>query len=163
MHSLDMATAVRYLSESDAALQVLGAAYIQHQCYHSNDAKNQVLFPHLLYLCDYLYIWEIIWFFHFVCHLFITSTCSSVLVKSQCCRALVSFFLSGTCSARCSCSGSAFFQWQPSSAALRHWRHTKPHLWKLRKQGGTRKCRWGDESRQNPERTWRGAAKDHHR
>ncbi|XP_038556729.1 plakophilin-3-like isoform X2 [Micropterus salmoides] len=39
---LDMATAVRYLSESDAALQVLGAAYIQHQCYLSNDAKNQV-------------------------------------------------------------------------------------------------------------------------
>uniref|UniRef100_A0A3B4XJZ3 Plakophilin 3b n=1 Tax=Seriola lalandi dorsalis TaxID=1841481 RepID=A0A3B4XJZ3_SERLL len=42
MHGLDMATAVRYLSESDTALQVLGAAYIQHQCYHSNDAKNQV-------------------------------------------------------------------------------------------------------------------------
>ncbi|XP_078107461.1 plakophilin-3-like [Sander vitreus] len=42
MKSLDMATAVKYLSESDDALQVLGAAYIQHQCYHSNDAKNQV-------------------------------------------------------------------------------------------------------------------------
>lgn len=42
MQGLDMATAVRYLSESDVALQVLGAAYIQHQCYHSNDAKNQV-------------------------------------------------------------------------------------------------------------------------
>lgn len=42
MHSLDMATAVRYLSESDTALQILGAAYIQHQCYHSNDAKKQV-------------------------------------------------------------------------------------------------------------------------
>lgn len=42
IQSLDMATAVRYLSESDTALQVLGAAYIQHQCYHSNDAKNQV-------------------------------------------------------------------------------------------------------------------------
>lgn len=42
LQSLDMATAVRYLSESDTALQVLGAAYIQHQCYHSNDAKNQV-------------------------------------------------------------------------------------------------------------------------
>ncbi|KAF0043643.1 hypothetical protein F2P81_004980 [Scophthalmus maximus] len=37
-----MATAIRYLSESDTALQVLGAAYIQHQCYHSNDAKHQV-------------------------------------------------------------------------------------------------------------------------
>ncbi|XP_074515598.1 plakophilin-3-like isoform X2 [Sebastes fasciatus] len=42
LQGLDMATAVRYLSESDAGLQVLGAAYIQHQCYHSNDAKNQV-------------------------------------------------------------------------------------------------------------------------
>eukprot|EP00066_Takifugu_rubripes_P029047 XP_011618313.1 PREDICTED: plakophilin-3-like [Takifugu rubripes] len=42
IQSLDMATAVRYLSESDAALQILGAAYIQHQCYHSNQAKKQV-------------------------------------------------------------------------------------------------------------------------
>ncbi|XP_028257607.1 plakophilin-3-like isoform X2 [Parambassis ranga] len=42
MQGLDIATAVRYLSESDTALQVVGAAYIQHQCYHSNDAKNQV-------------------------------------------------------------------------------------------------------------------------
>uniref|UniRef100_UPI003AAC57F1 plakophilin-3-like n=1 Tax=Centroberyx gerrardi TaxID=166262 RepID=UPI003AAC57F1 len=42
MQGLDMATAVRYLSESDIGMQVLGAAYIQHQCYHSNDAKNQV-------------------------------------------------------------------------------------------------------------------------
>lgn len=41
-----MATAVRYLSESDAALQVLGAAYIQHQCYHSNHAKKQVRATH---------------------------------------------------------------------------------------------------------------------
>ncbi|XP_040009656.1 plakophilin-3-like isoform X2 [Xiphias gladius] len=46
LQSLDMATAVRYLSESDTALQVLGAAYIQHQCYHSNDAKNQVRVLH---------------------------------------------------------------------------------------------------------------------
>ncbi|XP_062417982.1 plakophilin-3-like [Pungitius pungitius] len=46
MQSLDMATAVQYLSESDAALQVLGAAYIQHKCYHSNEAKNQVRFLH---------------------------------------------------------------------------------------------------------------------
>ncbi|XP_050925389.1 plakophilin-3 isoform X5 [Lates calcarifer] len=43
MQGLDMATAVRYLSKSDTALQILGAAYIQHQCYHSKDAKNQVL------------------------------------------------------------------------------------------------------------------------
>uniref|UniRef100_H3C3K8 Plakophilin 3 n=1 Tax=Tetraodon nigroviridis TaxID=99883 RepID=H3C3K8_TETNG len=42
MQSLDMVTAVRYLSESDPALQILGAAYIQHQCYHSNHAKKQV-------------------------------------------------------------------------------------------------------------------------
>uniref|UniRef100_A0A672YE29 Plakophilin-3-like n=1 Tax=Sphaeramia orbicularis TaxID=375764 RepID=A0A672YE29_9TELE len=46
MQGLDMATAVRYLSESDTALQVLGAAYVQHQCYHSNDAKNQVRVLH---------------------------------------------------------------------------------------------------------------------
>uniref|UniRef100_A0A8C2WQS2 Plakophilin 3 n=1 Tax=Cyclopterus lumpus TaxID=8103 RepID=A0A8C2WQS2_CYCLU len=46
MQSLDMATAVRYLSESDAALQVMGAAYIQHQCYHSNEAKHQVRLLH---------------------------------------------------------------------------------------------------------------------
>uniref|UniRef100_A0A8C7E1J7 Plakophilin 3b n=1 Tax=Oncorhynchus kisutch TaxID=8019 RepID=A0A8C7E1J7_ONCKI len=42
MHSLDMPTAVNYLSMSDTAMQVLGAAYVQHQCYHSSDAKNQV-------------------------------------------------------------------------------------------------------------------------
>lgn len=48
MQGLDMATAVRYLSESDVALQVLGAAYIQHQCYHSNDAKNQVTHLHFV-------------------------------------------------------------------------------------------------------------------
>ncbi|KAM7406586.1 hypothetical protein PAMP_000957 [Pampus punctatissimus] len=46
MHGLDMPTAVRYLSEPDTALQVLGAAYVQHQCYHSNDAKNQVRVLH---------------------------------------------------------------------------------------------------------------------
>uniref|UniRef100_A0A6Q2XHD1 Plakophilin 3b n=1 Tax=Esox lucius TaxID=8010 RepID=A0A6Q2XHD1_ESOLU len=42
MHSLDMPTAVRYLLMCDTAMQVLGAAYIQHQCYHSSDAKKQV-------------------------------------------------------------------------------------------------------------------------
>ncbi|XP_053716662.1 plakophilin-3-like isoform X3 [Synchiropus splendidus] len=46
LHGLDMPTAVRYLSEHDTALQALGAAYIQHQCYHSNDAKNQVRVLH---------------------------------------------------------------------------------------------------------------------
>ncbi|XP_017275070.1 plakophilin-3 isoform X2 [Kryptolebias marmoratus] len=42
MQNLDMTTAVRYLSETESGLQVVGAAYIQHQCYHSNEAKNQV-------------------------------------------------------------------------------------------------------------------------
>ncbi|XP_034536464.1 plakophilin-3-like [Notolabrus celidotus] len=42
IQGLDMATAVRYLSESDPALQVVGGAYIQHHCYHSSNAKNQV-------------------------------------------------------------------------------------------------------------------------
>lgn len=42
MQGLDMVTAVKYISESDSALQVLGAAYIQHQCYHSSEAKIQV-------------------------------------------------------------------------------------------------------------------------
>uniref|UniRef100_A0A8C6WIR9 Plakophilin 3b n=1 Tax=Neogobius melanostomus TaxID=47308 RepID=A0A8C6WIR9_9GOBI len=42
IHSLDMVTAVKYISEPDSALQVLGAAYIQHQCYHSSEAKIQV-------------------------------------------------------------------------------------------------------------------------
>ncbi|XP_057694284.1 plakophilin-3-like [Corythoichthys intestinalis] len=46
MQGLDLHTAVRYLSEPDSALQILGAAYIQHQCYHSNDCKNQVRLLH---------------------------------------------------------------------------------------------------------------------
>lgn len=46
IQSLDMATAVRYLSESDTALQVVGAAYIQHHCYHSSSAKDQVCALH---------------------------------------------------------------------------------------------------------------------
>ncbi|XP_058484610.1 plakophilin-3-like isoform X2 [Solea solea] len=46
MQGLDMVTAVRYLSEPDVALHVLGAAFIQHQCYHSNEAKNQVRVLH---------------------------------------------------------------------------------------------------------------------
>ncbi|XP_061891948.1 plakophilin-3a [Entelurus aequoreus] len=40
--SLDMATAVQYLGEPDPDLQVLGAAYIQHECYNDSDAKNEV-------------------------------------------------------------------------------------------------------------------------
>ncbi|XP_004565749.2 plakophilin-3 isoform X4 [Maylandia zebra] len=42
MQNLDMPTAVKYLSESDAHLQVVGAAFVQHQCFHSRDAKHQV-------------------------------------------------------------------------------------------------------------------------
>ncbi|MGH0157184.1 UNVERIFIED_CONTAM: hypothetical protein FKN15_033161 [Acipenser sinensis] len=39
---IDLHSAVEYLVASDPALQVLGAAYIQHECYNSTDAKNQV-------------------------------------------------------------------------------------------------------------------------
>ena len=42
--SLDMPTAVNHLRESDPELQVLGAAYIQHECYNDSEAKNAVLF-----------------------------------------------------------------------------------------------------------------------
>ncbi|XP_029438089.1 plakophilin-3 isoform X2 [Rhinatrema bivittatum] len=38
---IDMPSAVKYLMASDANLQVLGAAYIQHKCYSDNDAKKQ--------------------------------------------------------------------------------------------------------------------------
>ncbi|KAK2842377.1 hypothetical protein Q5P01_012577 [Channa striata] len=40
--SLDMTNAVQHLRDSDYDLQVLGAAYIQHECYNDNEAKNQV-------------------------------------------------------------------------------------------------------------------------
>lgn len=40
--SLDMATAVQHLGEPDPELQVLGAAYIQHECYNDSDAKVAV-------------------------------------------------------------------------------------------------------------------------
>ncbi|KTF78767.1 hypothetical protein cypCar_00022542 [Cyprinus carpio] len=42
IHNLDMTTAISYISSSDVAMQMLGAAYIQHQCYHSNEAKTMV-------------------------------------------------------------------------------------------------------------------------
>lgn len=42
INALDMPTAVQYLKEPDANLQVLGAAYIQHECYNNNDAKYEV-------------------------------------------------------------------------------------------------------------------------
>lgn len=37
-----MATAVEHLRDSDPNLQVLGAAYIQHECYNDSDAKVEV-------------------------------------------------------------------------------------------------------------------------
>lgn len=40
--SLDMPTAVQNLRLSDPELQVLGAAYIQHECYNDSDAKKEV-------------------------------------------------------------------------------------------------------------------------
>ncbi|XP_008287919.1 plakophilin-3a isoform X2 [Stegastes partitus] len=42
INSLDMATAVQNLRELDPDLQVLGAAYIQHQCYNDSEAKEEV-------------------------------------------------------------------------------------------------------------------------
>ncbi|CAG05522.1 unnamed protein product, partial [Tetraodon nigroviridis] len=39
---LDMPSAVQYLSDSDPEMQVLGAAYIQHECYNDSDAKVAV-------------------------------------------------------------------------------------------------------------------------
>ncbi|KAJ8280990.1 hypothetical protein GJAV_G00061910 [Gymnothorax javanicus] len=41
-NSMDMPNAVNYLSSPETGLQVQGAAYIQHECYHNNDAKNEV-------------------------------------------------------------------------------------------------------------------------
>lgn len=38
-----MPTAVQNLRLSDPELQVLGAAYIQHECYNDSDAKKEVL------------------------------------------------------------------------------------------------------------------------
>ncbi|XP_075945345.1 plakophilin-3a [Anarhichas minor] len=40
--SLDMPTAVQNLTEPDNELQVLGAAYIQHECYNDSEAKDEV-------------------------------------------------------------------------------------------------------------------------
>ncbi|XP_053741555.1 plakophilin-3a [Synchiropus splendidus] len=42
INALDMATAVQNLRDPDPELQVLGAAYIQHECYNDSDAKNEV-------------------------------------------------------------------------------------------------------------------------
>ncbi|KAM4572670.1 plakophilin-3a [Odontesthes bonariensis] len=40
--AMDMASAVQYLRGPDPELQVLGAAYIQHQCFNESDAKDEV-------------------------------------------------------------------------------------------------------------------------
>lgn len=45
--SLDMATAVQHLSDPDPELQVLGAAFIQHECYNDSDSKVAVGTPRL--------------------------------------------------------------------------------------------------------------------
>ena len=37
-----MPTAIAYLTDSEANVQVLGAAYIQHECYNNSDAKKEV-------------------------------------------------------------------------------------------------------------------------
>lgn len=39
---MDMSSAVQHLSDPDPELQVLGAAYIQHECYNDSDAKVAV-------------------------------------------------------------------------------------------------------------------------
>ncbi|XP_069037586.1 plakophilin-3 isoform X2 [Lepisosteus oculatus] len=41
LNNLTMSTAVSYLSMLDPEMQLLGAAYIQHECYHNSDAKTQ--------------------------------------------------------------------------------------------------------------------------
>ncbi|MEQ2279558.1 hypothetical protein AMECASPLE_010754 [Ameca splendens] len=42
LNDLNMETAIQYLRDEDHGLQVLGAAYIQHQCYNENAAKDEV-------------------------------------------------------------------------------------------------------------------------
>ncbi|XP_072526579.1 plakophilin-3a [Salminus brasiliensis] len=42
INSLDMPTAVSYLDSPEVEMQVLGTAYIQHECYHNNDSKKLV-------------------------------------------------------------------------------------------------------------------------
>ncbi|XP_067292913.1 plakophilin-3a isoform X2 [Pseudorasbora parva] len=42
LNSLDIPTAINYLDQSDYELQMLGAAFIQHDCYHNNESKKQV-------------------------------------------------------------------------------------------------------------------------
>ncbi|KAK2834448.1 hypothetical protein Q7C36_015149 [Tachysurus vachellii] len=42
LSSLDMPTAVKYINSTDKEEQILGAAYIQHECYSSKEAKKLV-------------------------------------------------------------------------------------------------------------------------
>ncbi|XP_055048238.2 plakophilin-3a isoform X1 [Misgurnus anguillicaudatus] len=42
INNLDMPTAIGYLDQPDPELQMMGAAYIQHECYHNSDAKKTV-------------------------------------------------------------------------------------------------------------------------
>ncbi|KAK5619490.1 hypothetical protein CRENBAI_013875 [Crenichthys baileyi] len=42
LNDLDMAKAIQYLRDEDHGLQIMGAAYIQHQCYHEDKAKDEV-------------------------------------------------------------------------------------------------------------------------
>lgn len=38
-----MATAIQHLRDPDPNMQVLGAAYIQHECYNDSEAKSEVV------------------------------------------------------------------------------------------------------------------------
>ncbi|XP_013869060.1 plakophilin-3a [Austrofundulus limnaeus] len=42
IQNINMEEAIQYLKEDDPELQVLGAAYIQHQCYNEKTAKEEV-------------------------------------------------------------------------------------------------------------------------
>lgn len=50
-----MNSAVEHLKEADPDMQVLGAAYIQHQCYNDNESKHEVVLSSLSGLCPELY------------------------------------------------------------------------------------------------------------
>lgn len=43
IQNINMDEAIACLTEDDASSQVLGAAYIQHQCYNDKSAKDEVL------------------------------------------------------------------------------------------------------------------------
>ncbi|XP_072291119.1 plakophilin-3-like [Eucyclogobius newberryi] len=42
INHLDMSSAIANLRDPDPSVQVIGAAYIQHECYNDSDAKNDV-------------------------------------------------------------------------------------------------------------------------